>query len=168
MTYKPYTGIGSRETPTAILDLMIAIGGVLAQRGFTLRSGGADGADDAFEQGCTLKGGPKEIYLPWAGFNGRTKSPCYPGPDAYDLAAKFHPAWQNCSQAAMKLHARNCYQVLGKKLDSPTRFVICWTQHAKRGGGTGQALRLAEHLKIPIFDLADANQRQEIITQLSL
>ena len=58
MIYKPYTGIGSRETPTAILDLMIAIGGVLAQRGFTLRSGGADGADDAFEQGCILKGGP--------------------------------------------------------------------------------------------------------------
>jgi len=35
--------------------------------GYTLRSGGANGADTAFEEGCCRK----ELYLPWPGFNGR-------------------------------------------------------------------------------------------------
>lgn len=151
---KIYTGIGSRETPSATLEHMIRIAVTLAQRGFTLRSGGADGADDAFEQGAQLARAPMEIYLPWAGFNGRTKSPRYPGPEAFDMAAKFHPAWQHCKEGAMKLHARNCYQVLGADLRTPTQFVICWTPRGSGEGGTGQALRIAKAYNIPIFDLA--------------
>ena len=33
-------------------------------------------------------------------------------------------------------------------------MVICWTAGGQRGGGTGQALRIAEHLEVTIFDLA--------------
>ena len=44
MTYLPYAGIGSRETPEAILRLMYRIGATLARNGFTLRSGGAQEA----------------------------------------------------------------------------------------------------------------------------
>jgi len=39
-----YSGIGSRETPDDILELMKAVAYKLAGRGYTLRSGGADGA----------------------------------------------------------------------------------------------------------------------------
>lgn len=40
-------------------------------------------------------------------------------------------------------------------------MVICWTKEGKRGGGTGQALRIAQHFYIPIFDLAlpDAGEK---------
>lgn len=47
MNGKYYAGIGSRETPTRVLQLMIKAAQRLAQRGYTLRSGGADGADAA-------------------------------------------------------------------------------------------------------------------------
>ena len=46
---KVYTGIGSRETPGLILALMGRISARMDRLGFTLRSGGADGADAAFE-----------------------------------------------------------------------------------------------------------------------
>ncbi len=147
---KYYTGIGSRETPDRILDVMTATAIQMAGFGFTLRSGHADGADKAFESGAALK----EIYLPWRGFNGST-SPLLPTPDAFIMAEKFHPAWDRCSQAAKKLHARNCHQVLGHDLNTPSEFVICWTKGALGGGGTGQAIRIAKAHGIMVHDLAD-------------
>lgn len=56
MAYLPYAGIGSRQTPDDILELMHRIGSTLAINGFTLRSGGAVGADTAFEQGAVSIG----------------------------------------------------------------------------------------------------------------
>ena len=44
-----YAGIGSRETPKEILKEMTKIGQELESKGYTLRSGGAIGADKAFE-----------------------------------------------------------------------------------------------------------------------
>lgn len=152
-----YAGIGSRETPSNILDIMRSLGMAMANRGHLLRSGAADGADTAFEAGCG--GGKKEIYLPWPGFQRRATSErgirAYPTPEAFDMAAKYHPNWAACSSGAMALHARNCHQVLGWDLNTPADLIICWTVDAKGGGGTGQAIRLAKALKIPVFDLAD-------------
>jgi hypothetical protein len=63
---KYYTGIGSRVTPKVVLDAMEIIGNHIAIHDYALRSGGANGADAAFESGCDQIQGPKEIYLPWA------------------------------------------------------------------------------------------------------
>jgi predicted Rossmann fold nucleotide-binding protein DprA/Smf involved in DNA uptake len=46
-----YTGIGNRSTPTALLPVLTKISQILANKGLILRSGGAEGADEAFEQG---------------------------------------------------------------------------------------------------------------------
>ena len=62
-----YAGIGSRKTPPTIRSLMTKCANQLHNEGFTLRSGGAQGADTAFELGAQLR---KEIYLPWRRFNG--------------------------------------------------------------------------------------------------
>ena len=69
---KIYTGVGSRETPAAILSFITQLAGTLAAQGWTLRSGGAPGSDCAFENGCDHAHGLKEIYLPWKDFNGNT------------------------------------------------------------------------------------------------
>jgi hypothetical protein len=153
---KSYAGIGSRKTPAEHLNLMRILGTTLASEGWVLRSGAAGGADAAFEQGCDLAGGAKEIYLPWRGFNAHP-SCLAPSYEAEEMAAKFHPAWGSCSQGARKLHARNCHQVLGQNLDSPVEFVVCWTPNASGSGGTGQAIRVARHYGIPVFDLASAD-----------
>lgn len=47
---------------------------------------------------------------------------------------------------------RNSYQVLGKDLCLPCDFILCWTQNGRIEGGTGQALRIARHFKIPVFN----------------
>ena len=153
-----YAGIGSRETPSNILKLMTTIGVKLAPT-HTLRSGGAGGADSAFEMGVDSVRGPKQIFIPWSGFAGRMPQRgvvfAGVGPNAMELAERFHPAWYRCSPGARKLHARNGYQVLGPRLDEPVDFVICWTPLARGSGGTGQAIRIARSRGIPIHDLAD-------------
>ena len=67
---KYYTGVGSRNTPQEVLDIMILIGEYLAKGEYCLRSGGAAGADKAFETGCDNANGNKRIYVPWNGFQG--------------------------------------------------------------------------------------------------
>jgi len=136
---KYYAGIGSRETPTAILSEMTRLAQVFQSEGYILRSGAAEGADTAFELGA---GDAKHIYLPWPRFNGHS-STLLPTPEAYALAAKHHPAWDRCSPGARSLHARNCHQVLGLDLATPVEFVCCWTKDGRASGGTGQAIRLA-------------------------
>ena len=152
-----YTGIGSRQTPKEVLDRMAHIGKEFANMGFTLRSGGADGADSAFERGCDMTNGSKEIYIPWEGFNNLSSSTGYKignNPDAYDIAANLHPAWNRCSQGARKLHTRNVYQILGTDLNTPSVLVVCWTPNGELSGGTAQAMRLAMQHNIRIVNLA--------------
>lgn len=149
---KIYAGIGSRETPAHILDRLEKMATYLANRGFILRSGGADGADSAFEKGCDSVSGKKEIYLPWKGFNKNDSTLCNITPIALKMAENYHPAWNRLKEPAKSLMARNCYQVLGYDLNEPADFIACWTKDGKASGGTGQALRIAKTIDIPIFN----------------
>lgn len=160
-----YAGIGSRETPPGVRAYMRWLAVELAKDGMILRSGGADGADAAFEEGCDEAGGQKEIYVPWKGFNGREvkglkNSVWLPSLLARDEAMKFHPAWHRLSDGSKKLHARNTHQVLGQYLDKYSRFVLCWTPNGKGGGGTGQAIRIAKYYAIPVFDFGNIATRR--------
>ena len=147
---KYYTGIGSRDTPEHVLEEMTQLAREFGKRGWTLRSGGASGADTAFEEGA----GAKEIYLPWAGFNGNDSKLYQPaGKESFEIAARFHPAWERCSDTVRKLHARNVHQVLGQDLKTLSEVVVCWTHGGNLVGGTAQALRIAKHYDIPIFNL---------------
>lgn len=154
-----YAGVGSRETPLSVLDEMIALAAYLARQGWLLRSGGADGADTAFEHGCGLCVGPeavKEIFLPWRGFNGNESLLYTPSPAAAEIAATIHPAWDFVGAAARALHARNVHQVLGLNLDDPVDCVICWTKVTRGGkvkGGTATAINLARSRGIPVFNM---------------
>lgn len=158
-----YAGIGSRETPVPVLTLMTKIGRKLAEAGYVLRSGGANGADMAFEMGAGLHDNKQmEIYIPWKGFNGHNPSMTHivplPNPLADELVKKFHPAPGKLSNGAMKLMARNAYQVLGHDLKTPVQFVICWTKCGGKTdavGGTGQAVRIANHYNIPVYNLGN-------------
>lgn len=149
---KYYAGIGSRGTPTHIQEYFGSLAAFLATKGFTLRSGGAQGADKAFEIGCDKVNGSKEIYLPWKNFEKSNSNLIVSNPKAYEIAEQFHPYWQNLKDGAKKLQARNSHQVLGMDLETPSQFVICWTKNGKSQGGTGQAIRIANHYGVPVFD----------------
>ncbi len=122
----------------------------LDKLGYRLRSGGADGADTAFEKGAINK----EIFLPWDGFNGRkADGSSYIVPEYNDeLTEKFHPNPRKLGQAAKLFMSRNANQVLGRELNDPADFILCWTSDGKDSGGTGQAIRIARSLKIPVFN----------------
>ena len=157
--YKAYAGIGARICPDAVCSRFNKLGKWLEDKGYTLRSGGAEGADLAFEKEVKNK----EIYLPWKGFN-NSPSPLFSIPDrAYELAEKYHPRWHSLSPPAEKFMARNCQQVLGQNLDSPVEFIACWTPEGKVYGGTGQALRMALDLGIPIFNFGKEGADRELM-----
>ena len=46
-----YTGVGNRDTPHEYLEKMTVLASLLEKEGCILRSGGAEGADTAFENG---------------------------------------------------------------------------------------------------------------------
>jgi hypothetical protein len=157
-----YTGCGSRQTPQEILGLMTELASKLEEGGWTLRSGHAEGADWAFETGVRKRA---EIYLPWPSFNADLELPdrgrippkrTEPQPEAYAIAAEFHPVWNALTRGAKALHARNVHQILGNDVTDPvlSEFVVGWTLHGRGRGGTGQAFRMARHFEIPTFDLA--------------
>ena len=161
-----YAGIGSRETPIEIIHLFKKVAYYLSQKEFILRSGGAKGADKAFEVGCDNFNGQKEIYLPWNGFGDSDSKLVVKDNKAFEIAEQYHPYWHNLSQGAKKLQARNSHQVLGWDLNTPSKFVICWTKNGKGSGGTGQAIRIAKAYNIPIFDAGYWNDIEDVRKEL--
>ncbi len=152
---KYYTGIGSRETPLDLQTLMTQLAITLSSDNWVLRSGGAEGADSAFEAGASLK----RIYLPWTGFNDKyADNRSYVVPEYNEeMVLDYHPAPYRLSKAGMKLMSRNSYQVLGDKLDNPSSFLVCWTSDGKMSGGTAQAMRIATDFRVPIYNLYHEN-----------
>lgn len=155
-----YTGVGARKTPDEILNLMAKAAEKLAGLGWKLRSGGADGADKAFENGARHAKGEFFSYRP------RHSTPA-----AEKLAGSLHPAWNKCSGYVRKLHGRNAFQVLGPNLDMPSAMLICWTpdgciNHESRSiktGGTGTAISIASKNNVPVFNLARKDHRARVI-----
>lgn len=153
--FQAYAGIGARDTPPEVLEAFEAVSGYLAQQEWTLRSGGAPGADTAFETGATQHNGRREIYLPWGGFNNNLSRFDRPSIRAFQEAEKHHPAWDKLKQGARLMMARNTHQIMGHFIERPvfSKFVLCWTSGGAVTGGTGQALRMARHYNIPVINL---------------
>jgi hypothetical protein len=169
-----YAGIGSRRTPAATLELFESAAAGLAERGFILRTGLSPGADQAFYRGARAGGGEIELYLPWPGFEAHARDAREaqrvhtlerPSPAAYELAARFHRAWDGRGWGELESEeqarlARDAHQVLGAGLDSPAACVVCWTPdggldgESPRAEGTGQALRIAHRHGVPVLNLA--------------
>ncbi len=159
-----YAGIGSRETPEAILNAFEKLGEKLGEMGFILRSGRAPGADSYFEMGANKIGAETEIYIPWKNFP--KDSPLAKNPaialetldikqqlKAVESVNRYHPAPERLSQGAMKLMARNYCQLYGRAIDAPiSSFIVCYTKDGKASGGTGQAIRMANDMNIPVLN----------------
>ena len=172
-----YAGVGSRQTPPEILETMADIAQTLGDAGTALSTGGAHGADKAFETGALRTHAPITVHTPWPGYNGYRpgRDPetdidvVHPKPastiqgHAYiDLAREHHPYWTRCSRGARALFLRNV-SVLAGALDDegetlPVRAVIAYTPNGlptgREAGGTGHTLRTAAALGIPCVNLS--------------
>lgn len=180
---------------------MIKLAQLFYCQGYTLRTGAAQGADTAFEDGHDIAygravmntglftedlwnlgsifGGPaeerKEIYIPWNGFSDRkyngTTVPYRPSDEleakANQLVDQIHPNPYALTQGARKLHARNCYQVLGRDLQTPSEFLVCWTLNGQDIGGTRTAICLARMNNIPVWNLGRTETEYMVRSVLS-
>lgn len=160
-----YAGIGPRKTPLRTQHMMSAIAGNLSKSGWLLRSGHAEGADQAFE----AQAGAKEIYIPWEGFNGAYSNDRDTGfleisPVQIEIAIRHHPAWDRCSDGAQMLLCRNVPIILGQDLDDPVDCVITWLPKPDYKGGTRHALNIASTYGVPVFDIREERD-QEALTQ---
>lgn len=171
-----YTGVGSREVSDEEFDLMEAVAKWLAGQGYVLRSGKALGSDSAFESGVNLAGdlSMKEIYTPWDKFNGNDlEGETIPlgKPSTVDfgislkLVREIHPAADRLSPGGLKLHQRNCHQVLGRSLESPipSRFLLACGKEDKDGnvqGGTRTAWMLAKKYGVPCLNIRGKTKKE--------
>ena len=156
--YKYYSGIGSRHAPYASLRIMTHIARDLERDGYTLRSGNASGADDFFARGVSKHA---QIWLPWENYNleYQEERPSHDyrsisndDREAFDSVNYFHPNGPNLREPVRKLMARN-YRVMVGMGGENSKFVICWTPDGKDVGGTSEAIRIAKHYDIPVFNL---------------
>lgn len=154
-----YTGVGARATPPEVLKEATDIAVWLRQVGYCLRSGGAQGMDQAFESGAAEM---KEVFLAK-----------HSTPQAEEIASQFHPAWDRCKPFVKRLHGRNAFQVLGRHLNFPSSFLICWTpdgclRHEERTiktGGTGTAISIADAFGVEVFNLS--RNRDDLYSHLN-
>jgi len=165
--YQCYAGIGARSTPASILYIMTKLASKLEDNGWTLRSGGATGADSGFEKG--VSNGNKEIFT----VNSLTGEI---GEEAYATVDRYHPRPSKLSAYARKLMARNAFQVLGPDLRQPSVFVVCWAPGSRYddkdritsvSGGTGQAVRIAYDHDIEVFNLDNDKHLQKVLKYIN-
>ena len=172
-----YAGIGARRTPDAVLAAMADLAETLGHSGCALSTGGADGADRAFETGALRTDGPVTVHAPWSGYNGyrpgrepgsdidvRVPRPTdtVRGDPYADLARRHHPAWERCGSGARALFVRNVAILAGALADDgaalPVRAVVAYTPNGvatgRDAGGTGHTLRVAAELGIPAVNVA--------------
>ena len=162
-----FTGVGNRDAPKGALWLGFHISERLYKLGYTLRSGGAEGMDEAFYQGCAKRA---EVYPPWANFNGFRLEHVVPTA-AFKLAEEIiTPEVYNHPKRAKSyklLHARNMQEVLGPYCDPDHKsdFLICYTRDGCTGkdsrtsdtGGTASAILCAEKFNLGVINLFHAS-----------
>lgn len=162
------TLVGSRQTPSEALKIMIDFVEFGNQQGYLFRSGGANGADNI----VTKYAAKSEIYVPWLGFNGVENGikPFFSSKHRA-LVEEIHPAFDRLSPAVLKLHMRNINQIVGRDFDNPllSDLVICWTENGEEKGGTATAIKLAKRYNVPIINLGredDVKKLQELKSKL--
>lgn len=180
---KFYAGIGSRRAPATILKLMRDIGYKLFSKTYVLRTGDAAGSDAAF---AARVGDPwKKVY----------KS-SHVGQRALSTIEWFHPAPHKLKPLGRLLIARDLYQITGKEFVNDfgdvigsqkhdlltmdrsylSQFVVCWTRDGAHTaemtsietGGTGQAIRIADYLSVPVWNLQNDSHKVHICELLDL
>jgi hypothetical protein len=147
-----YAGVGSRKAPNHILMLMHKWAEFSAMEGWGVSTGAADGADQAFARGALYRGGHVHLHLPWSTYNTEWRSGLTGNINTYiydpavmhaatDSVHKFHPRADKLTRGPFALHARN-YMIITNHM---VRHVVCHTPSGGEEGGTGQAIRIANH-----------------------
>lgn len=154
-----YAGIGSRNTPENIQNMMTSLARELCRAKIHLRTGNAAGADHAFIEGVNqVQPYAVSLYLPFRNYRTEflhhNNGICVAEPDknAIEKAGQYHPGWHRCSEKSKKFHGRNVQIILGSIFTNPVDFVVCYCANEK-SGGTAFGINVARQNNIPVFNL---------------
>lgn len=152
---KYYAGLEPSGTPLREIARMEKIGKLLGELGYTLRSGGGEGAGQAFERGAQTAGSSVEVWSPNTSY--------FPLPEwATEKASSI--CWESPLER-MEAHmisstTRNMFVVFGddEEVLKPVDFVVYWSASDPmvRGGGceeTRYAIRASHEAEIPTYNL---------------
>ena len=154
-----YAGIGNRDLPIEMYPLLRNVAKRLEHHGYTLMSGGAQGADSAFASTVS----DKRVWTvkDMERLDGKF------GYELHREVAEFHhPAWWKLSSYIQQLMVRNVYIVRGTNYWSAPSFVLCYAKNESRGG-TSHSLRVARAVNIPVYNLAKGDPIK-VLEQLAL
>lgn len=146
-------GIGTRDLHDDDRALLESWGILFAKRGIDLRTGNATGSDHALAEGIRRGGGHPTLLLPWAGYNEDqihsddiVEVPSLTSTEM-ELCIAAHPKWHVLKQGARKMMMRNVAILRG------VSAVYALPSDNIGGGGTGQGMRAAKLMGLPVFDL---------------
>ena len=136
--------IGSREISSELSGHLANIGRLIAQKGWFVSSGNADGSDCSFARGANAIDPTKVIlYLPWRKYNDQNivagnRVTWEIKPEWVEPARRNHAIYDSLGQGVQKLMCRNI-GILWK-----ADACLAVLNHSKKGlGGTGQGWRYA-------------------------
>jgi hypothetical protein len=160
---RSYAGIGSRQITDEERHKIKVIAKKLADAGFIVYSGNAEGSDVSFQEGSE---GKCVLLLPWKGFNKHVYD-VNKSIDQFEVGKsdegqatieKYHPSPKSLTYGGRLMMARNWHQIVGWEQYPQVEFVICCANRDNSGkilGGTGQACRIAEEKGISVFNIRD-------------
>jgi predicted Rossmann-fold nucleotide-binding protein len=142
--------IGTREPDAMQNRFAWFLARRLSDAGCNIHTGGAYGIDEAAMRGSLLY--RLRVFLPWGTYN---KNIIPPGaktviarkhlhPKWFASVLLYHPAPDRLSESVKSLHARN-YGII-----ESTQLVIAFPGPGG-AGGTGQGIRIAQALRIPVL-----------------
>lgn len=152
--------IGSRQLAASDLAFCRALADALTAQGWTLVTGGATGADQAFAEGAA----PSRLVLvvPWAGFHAGSLDPLVArgarrvvatlDDPRSQAALATHPARDRLGPGGTRLIARDGW-IVAPTPGRPVAWCIAWP--GSQPGGTGFTQRLARRQGIRVSDLRD-------------
>jgi hypothetical protein len=147
---------GSRDCPADVLEIVEKIAGFFAKKGWTLRTGGAIGCDEAGRIGFVNAGKENniELYLPWQGYNNHYNGILHT-PENWKLASEYVGHWDTLKLNHKIFHARNIAMFMGPDNKSPSDLAVCWTPEGEKVGGSATGIAVCEKNNIKLFNLGD-------------
>jgi hypothetical protein len=167
--YTAYAGLGNQDAPEEVLKQIERLAKHLESLGYTVRTSGGQGPEEYFERVEA-----KEVFIPWKNFNGRQSKLSRNANEALDVVKRLSPSFDTLKPAVQAIIAVKAHVILGKDLKSPIKFLVVWSQDGAetakectaKTGFVSTAIKLADGLKIPVFNLKRPDALERIKARL--
>jgi hypothetical protein len=168
--YLPYAVTGNPNPPEQIIARFENVAKRLDQMGFTARTRGFEGIEDAVEK--VVK--KVELLLPWRDFNQKESKTTWTKERAYSVAKMFHPGYDALKKSVQTFLAANARILLGDSMAAPALFLLVWSEDgcndirrkSQQTSFAAHSIAIASSLGIPIYNLQNPDDERKLYAYL--